>query len=98
VRIRDLIDVTATGFTYTPGSMKHDTLQLDTATLAQIYAAANGGTVETDAVEATGVNYASITGAPAQNMTIGAVAGQVNATLNVAAHTTFSLLFQATKN
>src|SRR5512136_857659 len=41
IRIQDVIDVSATGFTYTAASMKHDTAQLDTATLAQIYAAAN---------------------------------------------------------
>jgi uncharacterized repeat protein (TIGR01451 family) len=97
VRFQDVIDVTATGFTYAPASMKHATATLDTAPLATIYADANGGTNETDAAEIVGTNYASYNSGLANTITIGAVVGQVNATLNVAAHTTFSLLFQATK-
>jgi len=97
VRIQDVIDITATGFTYGAGTMKHATATLDTAPIATIYADANGGTVETDAAEVGGTNYASYNNGLANTITIGAVVGQVNAALNVAAHTTFSLLFQATK-
>jgi hypothetical protein len=92
VRIQDVIDITATGFTYAAGSMKDETAQLDTATIANIFTAANTGTALTDAVDG---DVASVTGG--STMTIGAVTGQANATLNIAAHTTFGLLFQATK-
>ncbi|NTV53908.1 MAG: hypothetical protein HGA73_00435 [Syntrophaceae bacterium] len=96
VRFQDLLDVSATGFTYVAGSLKYDGNQLDTATLAQIYAAVDAGTVETDAVDAGAGRYASITGG--SNLTVGAVVGQVNAALSVAANRTFALEFQARKN
>jgi hypothetical protein len=92
VRIQDVIDITATGFTYAAGSMKDETAQPDTATIASIFTAADTGTVLTDAVDS---DVASVTGG--STMTIGAVTGQANATLNIAANTTFGLLFQATK-
>jgi hypothetical protein len=97
VRIQDVIDVTGTGFTYAAGTMKHATATLDSALIATIYADANGGVIETDAADVGGTNYASYNSGLANTITIGAVVGQVNASLNVAAHTTFSLLFQATK-
>jgi hypothetical protein len=99
VRIADVLDTSATGFTYTATSMKHDLAQADTATSAQIYTSVDtAGVAETDGVEATGVNYASIVaGAGTSNITIGAVAGQVNAALSVPANKTFALEFQATK-
>ncbi|NTW59871.1 MAG: hypothetical protein HGA43_11980 [Nitrospirae bacterium] len=96
VRFQDVLDVSATGFTYVAGSLKYDGNQLDTATLAQIYAAVDAGTVETDAVDAGAGRYASITGG--SNLTVGAVVGQVNAALSVAANRTFALEFQARKN
>jgi uncharacterized repeat protein (TIGR01451 family) len=96
VRFQDTLDITPTGFTYVAGTLKYDGNQLDTATLAQIYAAVDAGTVETDAVDAGAGNYASITGG--SNITAGAVVGQVNATLSVAANRTFALEFQARKN
>ena len=96
VRFQDALDITPTGFTYVAGSLKYSGTQLDTATLAQIYAAVDGGTVETDTVDAGAGNYASITGG--SNITVGAVVGQVNATLGVAANRTFALEFQARKN
>jgi uncharacterized repeat protein (TIGR01451 family) len=98
VRFQDALDVTATGFTYVAGTLKHDATQLDSATSAQIYAAVDIGTADTDAVDVGGTNYASITGAPASNITVGAVVGQVNAALNVNARRTFALEFQARKN
>ena len=96
VRFQDTLDITPTGFTYVAGTLKYDGNQLDTATLAQIYAAVDAGTVETDAVDAGVGRYASITGG--SNLTVGAVVGQVNAALSVAANRTFALEFQARKN
>jgi hypothetical protein len=96
VRFRDVLDITATGFTYVAGTLKYDGNQLDTATSLQIYTAVDAGTVETDAVDVAAGNYASITGG--SNLTVGAVVGQVNAALSVAANRTFALEFQARKN
>jgi hypothetical protein len=95
VRFEDVLDISATGFTYVAGSLKYDANQLDTATSAQIYTAVDAGTAETDAVDTTAGRYASITGN--SNITVGAVTGQVNATLNVGANRTFALEFQAIK-
>jgi hypothetical protein len=95
VRIQDVLDVSATGFTYTAASMKHDLAQADTATSAQIYTSVDTtGVADTDAVDATAGNYASYV---AGNITIGAVAAQVNAALSVPANKTFALEFQAVK-
>jgi uncharacterized repeat protein (TIGR01451 family) len=96
VRFQDVLDVSGTGFTYVANSLKYDGNQLDTATLAQIYAAVDAGTLETDAVDTGAGRYASITGG--SNLTVGAVVGQVNAALSVAANRTFALEFQARKN
>ena len=97
VRFQDALDVTAAGFTYVANSLKHDMNQLDTATSAQIYAAVDVGTPDTDAIDIGGTNYASIN-AGLNNITVGAVVGQVNAALSVNARRTFALEFQATKN
>lgn len=95
VRFQDVLDVTGTGFTYAAASMKYDTSLADTATSAQIYTALQASILtQTDAVGAPD-DYASIV---AGNLTAGAVAGQVNVVLPVAANTTFALQFQATKN
>jgi hypothetical protein len=95
VRFQDTLDITATGFNYVTNSIKYNASQLDTATSAQIYTAVDAGTPETDAVDAGAGNYASVTGGSV--LTVGAVVGQVNATLNVAANRTFAIEFQATK-
>ncbi len=95
VRFQDTLDITATGFTYITNSIKYNASQLDTATSAQIYTAVDAGTAETDAVDTGAGNYASITGGSV--LTVGAVVGQVNATLSVAANRTFAIEFQATK-
>lgn len=101
VRIKDVIDTTAGaagGFTYTAASMRTIATPLDTDTISTIVTAVTGGGAyaESDAVEATAGNYASIVGGG--NLTIGAVAAQTNATLNLAARKTFALIFTATKN
>lgn len=97
VRFQDALDTTATGFTYVANSLRYDATQLDTAAASVIYAAVDGalGVSETDAVDAGVGRYASIMGG--NNITVGAVVGQVNAALNVNAHRTFALEFQATK-
>jgi uncharacterized repeat protein (TIGR01451 family) len=98
VRFQDVLDTSATGFTYVAVSIKHDATLTDAATSAQIYTQVDtSGTVDTDAVDTGAGNYASITGAPLSNLTVGAVVGQVNATLNVAANKTFALEFQVIK-
>ena len=97
VRFQDVLDTSGTGFTYVASSMKHDATLADTATSAQIYPAVDGGTSETDVVDIGAGHYASITGTPFGNLTVGAVAGQVNATLSVAANKTFALEFQVIK-
>jgi uncharacterized repeat protein (TIGR01451 family) len=97
VRFQDALDISGTGFTYVASSMKDDGTLVDTSTSAQIFAQVDvSGVAETDAVEATGTNYASITGA--SNITVGAVTGQVNATLSIGANKVFALEFRATKN
>ncbi|OGT20157.1 MAG: hypothetical protein A2V90_05505 [Gammaproteobacteria bacterium RBG_16_57_12] len=105
VRFQDAIDDTAGaagGFTPTAASLKYDMSQNGSATAANIYTAVIAGTAETDAVDAGAGNYASIlnTGGTAalDNLTVGAVPGQVNATLNVNANTTFAIVFDAVKN
>ena len=98
VRFQDVLDTTATGFTYVASSMKYDGTLVDTSTSAQIYTRVDTlGTAETDAVDIGAGNYASITGTPLSNLTVGAVGGQVNATLSVGANKVFALEFQATK-
>jgi hypothetical protein len=95
VRIQDALDVSGTGFTYTTASLKHDLAQADTATSAQIFTSVDTtGTADTDAVDAGAGQYTSFV---AGNITIGAVAGQVNASLIVPANKTFALEFQAVK-
>lgn len=98
VRFQDVLDTSGTGFTYTTASMKYDGTLVDTSTSAQIYTQVDtSGTAETDAVDAGAGNYASITGSPLGNLTVGAVVGQVNTTLTIGANKVFALEFHAIK-
>ncbi len=105
--IDDINDTAVTGFTYAGGNLMTTTpigsLELDTAAAGAIYTdAKTGATAQTDAVNTGGENYVSATdGGQAANLdyvTVGAVAGQVNETLNIPAHTTFAVLIPVTKN
>jgi len=103
VRIQDLLDDSATGFTYTASSIKRTpndgTAPADTATNGTILAAAT--TAQTDAVGAPD-DLASITDSNANGkldkLTVGAVTGQANQSLSFLAHKTLAILFTATKN
>lgn len=98
VRINDLLD--ETGFQYVVGSLVRTqaaTPPADTATDLQIFNATAGGTgtVLTDGVDgdvASGVDTGGLAGI--DRITIGAVTGQANGTLNISAHTTFAFRFQ----
>lgn len=102
VRMQDLLDDTATGFSYVANSIRRapndGTAPADTATNATILAAT--ATVQTDAVGAPD-DFVSITDSNAGNgldkLTVGAVVGQVNTSLSFQARKTFAVLFQATK-
>lgn len=102
VRMQDLLDDTATGFSYVANSIRRTpndgTAPADTATNATILAAT--ATVQTDAVGAPD-DFVSITDSNAGNgldkLTVGAVVGQVNTSLSFQARKTFAVLFQATK-
>lgn len=102
VRMQDLLDDSATGFSYVANSIRRTpndgTAPADTATNATILAATT--TVQTDAVGAPD-DFVSITDSNAGNgldkLTIGAVVGQVNTSLSFQARKTFAVLFQATK-
>jgi uncharacterized repeat protein (TIGR01451 family) len=106
IRFQDDIDDAVAGFTYAGGNLMETTpigsLPTDVETAANIYASAAAGTPQTDAVDTTGENFVSITdGGDAANLdfvTVGAVAGQVNETLNIPANTTFAVLIPVTKN
>src|SRR6266571_4009437 len=103
VRFQDLLDDSATGFTYTASSIKRTpndgTAPADTATNATILAAAT--TAQTDAVGAPD-DFASITDSNANGqldkLTVGAVTGQANQSLGFLAHKTFAILYTVTKN
>ena len=103
VRFQDLLDDSATGFTYTASSIKRTpndgTAPADTATNATILAAAT--TAQTDAVGAPD-DFASITDSNANakldKLTMGAVTGQANQSVSFLAHKTFAILFTVTKN
>jgi len=103
VRFQDILDDSATGFTYQAGTIRSDASQNAAATAANIYTAVIAGTVQTDAVDTGGSNYVSIIdanvegGGKLENLTVGAVAGQVNETLSVNANTTFAIVFDAIK-
>jgi len=103
VRFQDLLDDSATGFTYTASSIKRTpndgTAPADTATNATILAAAT--TAQTDAVGAPD-DFASITDSNANakldKLTMGAATGQANQSVSFLAHKTFAILFTVTKN
>jgi len=103
VRFQDLLDDSATGFTYTASSIKRTpndvTGPADTATNGTILAAAT--TAQTDAVGAPD-DLASITDSNANGkldkLTVGAATGQANQSLSFLAHKTFAILFTVTKN
>src|SRR5438034_1436300 len=103
VRFQDLLDDSATGFTYTASSIKRTpndgTAPADTATNATILAAAT--TAQTDAVGAPD-DFASITDSNANakldKLTMGAVTGQANQSVRFLAHKTFGILFTVTRN
>ena len=103
VRFQDLLDDSATGFTYTASSIKRTpndgTSPADTATNATILAAAT--TALTDAVGGPD-DFASITDSNANvkldKLTVGAVTGQANLSLSFLAHKTFAILLTVTKN
>ena len=101
VRFQDLLSDTAGsagGFTYSAGTIKRTQTAagepLDTDTAATMFANADTGTALTDAVsnaDAAGIN----TAASPDDLTIGAAG---NATLSLAAHKSFGIVFQASKN
>ena len=102
VRFQDLLDDSATGFTYTANSITRTpndgTAPADTATNAVILAAAT--TAQTDAVGAPD-DFASITDSNANGkldkLTVGAVTGQANQSLTFQANKTFAIVFSVTK-
>lgn len=106
VRFQDDIDDAAAGFTYAGGNLVETSpigsLPSDVETAANIYADAAAGTAQTDAVDVGAEAYVSlINGGDAANldfMTVGAVTGQVNETLNIPANSTFAVLIPVTKN
>ena len=94
VRFQDVLDESGTGFTYSAGTIKYSNSQSDSATLANIYTATNGGTAQTDALGAPD-DFASKVGG---TVAVGAVTGQASQSVSVAARKTFAVLFNATKN
>ncbi len=105
VRFQDVVDDTlVTGFAPIAGTMNRTpndgTAPSDVATAATIIAAATTG--QTDAVGAPD-DFASFeddggVGGVLDNLTVGAVVGQVNVSLGFPAHRTFGITFQAVKN
>ena len=97
-RFSDALDVSGTGFTYVAASIRRTQVASPptvVATAATVFGDANGGTgiAQTDAL--TNADFAAFV---SPNMTVGGdnTAGQ-NATLAVAAHTSFGVIFQVTK-
>src|SRR6266581_4342833 len=103
VRFQDLLDDSATGFTYIANSITRTpndgTAPADTATNAVILAAAT--TAQTDAVGAPD-DFASITDSNANGkldkLTVGAVTVQANQGLTFQGNKTFAIVFSVTKN
>lgn len=105
--IDDIDDTAVTGFTYAGGDLITTTpigsLETDAAAASAIYTyAKTGATAQTDAVNTGAEQYVSVTdGGQAANLdyvTVGAVAGQANETLNIPARKTFAVLIPVTKN
>lgn len=105
VRFSDLLDITATGFTYVAASLVRTNAAAppaDTATDLQIFnATAPGtGTAQTDAVDgdvASRLNISATQDRITVGNTTGLIPAQVNGVLSIAASTTFAIRFQATK-
>ncbi len=103
VRFQDILDDSATGFTYQTGTIKSDASQSGSETAANIYTAVIAGSVESDAVDTGGTDYVSITdanvegGGKLEKLTVGAVATQTNDTLSIAKNKTFAIIFDAIK-
>lgn len=93
-RFQDILDESATGFTYSAGTIKYSNSQTDAATIASIYTATNGGTAQTDVLGAPD-DFASKVGS---TITVGAVTGQANTAVSIAARKTFAVIFNVTKN
>src|SRR5712691_7669834 len=102
-RFQDLLDDSATGFSYTASSIKQTpndaTAPADTASNATILAGAT--MAQTDAVGAPD-DFASITDSNANGrldtLTVGAVTGQANQSLTFQANRTFAIIFSVAKN
>jgi len=97
VRFQDLLDTSASGFSYTGGSIKKTpndaTAPLDTDTAAVIHTAAVSGTAQSDALGAPD-DYASFVGS---TLTVGAVSSQANLSLGFPSHKSFGVIFSVTK-
>lgn len=93
VRFQDVLDESATGFSYITGSMRVDGSQADSATAAALFAAADGGSAQSDALGGPD-DFASKVGA---TITVGAVSGQANQTVSLPPHSSYALLFEADK-
>jgi len=97
MRFTDVLDTSATGFTYSAGSIKRTaidgTAPADNATAATIFTAANTGTVQTDALGGPD-DLASYVGS---TLAVGAVTGQASQSLGFLAHRTFGILFTVIK-
>ncbi|MGB3942164.1 MAG: hypothetical protein WBK96_11795 [Candidatus Manganitrophaceae bacterium] len=97
IRFSDALDVSGTGFTYVAASIKRTSAVTPpnaTDSAAIIFANADGGTAQTDALS-NADNAAFVS----PNLTVGGdgTAGQ-NATVSVAATKAFGIVFQVTKN
>ena len=106
VRFSDLLDITATGFSYVAASLVRTsaaTPPADTATDLQIFnATAPGtGTTQADAVDGDVASWLNLS-ATQDRITVGNTTGlapaQVNGTLAIPANTTFAIRFRVTKN
>jgi hypothetical protein len=98
-RIRDVLDDLAAGFNYVAGSLKWNNNTTATgAAINTIYAdaAVNALLDPVDADIASALDTGGTAG-QVDNITIGAVAGQANAQLNITASRVFALRFQAIK-
>lgn len=97
VRFTDVLDTSATGFTYTAGSIKRSpndgTAPADTTTAGNIFTLANGGTVQTDVLGGPD-DFASYVGS---TLAVGAVTGQASQSLGFPAHKSFGIVFTVIK-
>ncbi len=89
VRFQDVLDTTASGFTYTAESIKSDSSQNGSATPLQIYTAVIAGTGEDDT--AVGAGLASVSGSTIQ------VGDPANDPVTLNGNKTFAIVFDAVK-